>query len=180
MKLLKPRITEKSVFTRMCIAEAILCLLKDTDFDHLKVSSIVKKAGVSRMTFYKYYATPYEALTDYLKIMIDEYMKENRSALQESSYFEYSHILFSLNFFDRYANYFLTLSRNNLHSILLNGINEFMTERIHTRHPINVYKLISYSGGLLNTFLKWEESGKEYPVEEIARCICDFYHFDRK
>lgn len=173
---IKTNINKKTVFTRMCIAEAIVALLETTDFQKLKISEIIKKAGVSRMTFYKYYNSPYEALTDYLKIIISEYMKNNEKAEIRERYMEYDHILYSLRFFDQYANYFLTLAKYKLHGILLDGINRFMVEHIQTAKKISVYEMYSYAGGLLNTFLKWEEEGKKDSAEEIADIMCQMYN----
>ena len=39
----------------MCIAEAIIDLMKTQELKKIKVSAVVKKAGVSRTTFYKHY-----------------------------------------------------------------------------------------------------------------------------
>ena len=66
----------KNTFTRMCIGEAIIKLLKDTDFDKIRITSVAKCAGVSRITFYKYYESIHDALCDYLNIIIIEYLEE--------------------------------------------------------------------------------------------------------
>ena len=55
----------KNTFTRMCIGEAIIKLLKNTDFDKIRITSVAKCAGVSRITFYKYYESIHDALCDY-------------------------------------------------------------------------------------------------------------------
>ena len=57
--------TKRNLFTRQCIGQAITELLKSGDFEHITVSDIVKKAGVSRMTFYKYYHTKNDVIKDY-------------------------------------------------------------------------------------------------------------------
>ncbi len=168
-------INPKTKFTRMCISEAILSLLETTDFAKLKISDIVRKAGVARASFYKYYDSPYAALTDYLGIIIGEYMQESRSGQERASFLEKSHILYSLNFFDRYASFFLVLARQKLHGILLDGINRFMLDHIQTAKHLSVYELYSYAGSLLNTFLKWEEDGKKDSAEEVADTLYRFY-----
>ena len=66
----------KNTFTRMCIGEAIIKLLKDTNFDKIRITSVAKCAGVSRITFYKYYESIHDALCDYLNIIIIEYLEE--------------------------------------------------------------------------------------------------------
>ena len=108
----------KNTFTRMCIGEAIIKLLKDTDFDKIRITSVAKCAGVSRITFYKYYESIHDALCDYLNIIIIEYLEECANNPENGSFLDYSHILFALEFFNRYKDYFLTLSRCGLHSIL--------------------------------------------------------------
>lgn len=169
------QVNQKTKFTRMCITEAILALLETTEFAKLKVSDIVKKAGVARASFYKYYDSPYTALTDYLGIIIGEYMQENRMQQTRSNYLEREHILYSLRFFDRYADFFLTLAKHKLHGIMLDGINNFMIENIQTAKRLSVYELYSYAGSLLNSFLKWEEGGKTDSAEEVADTIYHLY-----
>lgn len=167
---------KKTIFTRKCITEAILALLEKESFDHLKVSAIVQKAGVSRMTFYHYYDSPTSALKDYLQIIVAEYLENSENAQDRIQYLEYQHILYSLNFFDQYSYFFLSLVKNNLQGILLDGINHFMEEHIETEGRLSIYQVYSYAGGLLNTFLKWEENGKKERAEAIAETIFQLYH----
>ena len=37
----------------------------------------------------------------------------------------------------------------------------------------SLYDIYYYAGGLLNTFLKWEENGKKERAEEVAKIICE-------
>ena len=106
----------KNTFTRMCIGEAVIRLLKNTDFDKIRITSVAKCAGVSRITFYKYYQSIHDALCDYLNIIIIEYLEECARNPESGSFLDYSHILFALEFFNRYKDYFLTLSRCGLYS----------------------------------------------------------------
>ena len=69
---------EKTKFTRMCITEAIISLMKNTEFSKIRISAVVKKAGVSRMTFYNYDDSLYSALTDSLNILINQYASIRR------------------------------------------------------------------------------------------------------
>lgn len=169
------KLNEKTKFTRMCISEAIVALLKTTEFGRLKISDIVKKAGVARASFYKYYDSPYAALTDYLQIIIAEYVEANKALARKFRFLEYEDILFSLQFFDKYVNYFLTLAKCKLHGILLDGINCFMAENLQMGRKMSIYEMYSYAGGLLNTFLKWEESDKKESAEDVAKAIYNMY-----
>lgn len=149
----------KNTFTRMCIGEAIIKLLKNTDFDKIRITSVAKCAGVSRITFYKYYESIHDALCDYLNIIIIEYLEECANNPENGSFLDY----------------FLTLSRCGLHSILINSINNFMSEYFTNPKNYSEYRLYCYSGGLLNTFLKWEENGCDCDAGEIARTLEELY-----
>ena len=162
----------KTKFTRMCISEAIIALMKETDFNKITISSVVKKAGIARMTFYLHYRSLYEALTDYLKILVEEFTKESKTL---GSIGEYSHILFALQYYDRYRDYFLTLARHNLHSILFDGINDYMEEQFSENPKHSVYEMYCYAGGLLNAFLQWELNDKKEPAEEVAQTLYNLY-----
>ena len=127
------------------------------------------------MTFYKYYDSPKSALTDYLHIIISEYIEQGNTLKINHSFRTYDHILYSINFFDQYADFFLIMVRNGLHSILLNGINQFMADHIDTDEEITVYEVYGYAGALLNTFLNWEANEKKDSAQEVARHLYALY-----
>ena len=166
----------KNVFTRMCIGEAVVKLLKKMPYDKLRITAVARKAGVSRMTFYKYYETIYDALTDYLNIIIIEYIDACKNNSKNGSFRDSGSILFALNFFDRYREFFLTLSGHGLHSILIKGINDFMSKYYVKGKNYYSYSLYCYAGGLLNVFLKWEEEGCSQPAEEVAKTLYELYN----
>ncbi|MDO5540762.1 MAG: TetR/AcrR family transcriptional regulator [Eubacteriales bacterium] len=167
--------THRNQFTRMCIGEALIALMQSSDFSVIRVSDIVRRAGVSRMTFYHYYSSKTDVLTDYLDEIISLYLKESRQQPDIGGFRDYRHILFSLKFFDRYRCFFLTLTHAGLHSLIINAINDFMLRHFSSDFDDSIYKLYVYAGALLNVFLKWEEDGRSKPAEETARIIHDTF-----
>lgn len=163
--------TERNRFTRMCIGEAIISLMQTMDFSQIRVSSIVRKAGVSRMTYYHYYDSKTDALIDYLNEMIAMYIQECSTKTDIGAFRDYPHLLFSLEFFDRYSVFFLTLAHAGLHSIIINAINDFMSKQLSPSQNSSIYELYVYAGALLNIFLKWEEDNKTKSAEEVAHII---------
>ena len=165
----------KTVFTRKCIGEAILALMKEHGFHKLTITSVVKKAGIARMTFYLHYTSLSESLTDYLHIIVGEFEELIRRDWKDGNLRDYSHILSALNFFDQYREYFITLSKNGLYQIMLDGINRFMENYFTRGDNGSVFDMYCYSGGLLNAFLKWQEGGKKESAEEVAGTIYRLY-----
>ena len=147
--------------------------MRENGTEGLSISSVAKKTGISRMTFYYYYESIQDALTDYMKEIITAYLKERKNTPGLGNFQEYSHLVFSLKFFDQYENFFLTMTQNGLHSILMAGINEFMLSYLPKETTRSLYDIYYYAGGLLNTFLKWEENGKKESAEEVAKIICE-------
>ena len=166
--------TKRNRFTRMCIGEALLTLLEQNDYDSIKISDIVAKAGISRMTYYNYYRSKMDILDDYLQEVVSMYMRSAEEAEEQHSigvFQDYDHILHALKFFDQYSAFFLTLAHSGLYSVIINAVNRYMEEQVLPKYNGSVYALYFYAGALINTFMKWEENGKVEPVEEIAQTI---------
>ena len=88
-------------------------------------------------------------------------------------FMQLEHIEFSLNYFDRYARYFLTLNRHGLYNIMIDAVNEYMMKNIFPQKKLHMFELYAYAGGLLNSFMKWEEDGKRESTHSVAETI---YH----
>lgn len=171
--------TKRNRFTRMCIGEALINLMEQHDYDSIKISDIVAKAGISRMTYYNYYHSKTDILEDYLQEIVAEYLHSSNTPEVKDKiggFQDYEHVLHALNFFDQYAAFFLTLVHAGLYSIIIDAVNRFMEEQVLPVYPRSVYRLYYYSGALLNTFLKWEENGKQESIEEIAEIVASFTH----
>lgn len=168
--------TNRNRFTRMCIGEALLSLLKQKDFSEVRVSDIVSRAGISRMTYYNYYHSKNDVLCDYLQEIIHDYILETKTKKDIGTFHEYAHILHCLHFFDHYADFFLTLVHADLYSIIINAINDYMVTQIFPSYQGSIYELYYYSGALLNTFIRWIDTGKQESAETMAEIIASFLH----
>ena len=168
---IKTTSNKRNIETRFAITEAILDELEQKDLDKIKVSDVIRKAKVSRMTFYRYYENLYDALCDYIDVIVNGYMIEGGELSDPSVFMKLEHIEFSLNYFDRYSRYFMILNRHGLHNVLIDAVNEYMVKNILPRKKLHMYELYAYAGGLLNSFLKWEEDGKRESAHNVAQMI---------
>ena len=162
---------KRNIETRFAITEAILDELEQKDLDKIKVSDVIRKAKVSRMTFYRYYENLYDALCDYIDVIVNGYMIEGGELSDPTVFMKPEHIEFSLNYFDRYSRYFMILNRHGLYNVLIDAVNEYMVKNILPRKKLHMYELYAYAGGLLNSFLKWEEDGKRESAHNVAQMI---------
>lgn len=163
---------KRTRFTRMCIGEAVFVLMDKKEYEKIKISDIVKTAGVSRMTFYHYYETKEDALSDYFHEIVAGYVRECRNEPERVGRFhDRSSIVHALNYFDQYYIFIDKLIRVKLQYILWDAMNNYMSKRIMPKYKIPEYELYFYGGALLNVFLKWQQEGKKISAEEIADTI---------
>ena len=168
---IKTELNNRTITTRIAIGNAILDELDKQEFSKIKVSDVIRNAKVSRMSFYRYYENLYDALCDYLSIIVNGYMIEGGEINDPGVYMKLEHIEFSLNYFDRYSRYFLTLNKHGLYSVLIEAVNEYMMKNIFPQKRLHMYELYAYAGALLTSFLKWEEDGKRESAHNVALMI---------
>ena len=63
-------ITKESIFT------ALMILMEKKNFKEISITEIAKKAGVSRMAFYRTYNMKEDIITTYIDELFQEYSKE--------------------------------------------------------------------------------------------------------
>lgn len=163
--------TDRNRFTRMCIGEALIGLMKQQNIEEISISDIAARAGISRMTYYNYYHSKHEVLSDYLQEIVKEYIMETQTNKDIGLFHDYSHILHCLHFFEQYAAFILTLVHADLYSVIIDAVNDYMTAEVFPSFPGSAYELYYYSGALLNVFIRWIDSGKQETADEIAGII---------
>ena len=173
---IRTELNTRTAATRIAIGDAILDELEEREYTKIKVSDVIRRANVSRMSFYRYYENLYDALCDYLSIIVAGYMIEGDAGSDPVAFMQVEHVEFSLNYFDRYARYFLILNRNGLYSILIDAVNEYVVKNIFPQKQLHLYELYAYAGALLNSFLKWEEDGKKESAHNVALMICRLFN----
>ena len=173
------KFTKRNKFTRMCIGEAVVALMKKKSFDKITILDITLKAGVSRMTFYKYYHSKEEVVESYLQEIIAGYIEEFGNIFSDD-FPNFENTFSALNYFDNYADFFLELTHAGLYNLLIDAINLYMEEKIIPRYNVSPYKVYYYAGALLNIFIKWEESGKNEDAKTIAENITSLKIHEKK
>lgn len=176
--ILGKNFTKRNRFTRQCIGESVIALMQQKAYEDITISDIVKKAGVSRMTFYHYFQSKTDALNNYLHEIIESYLEECNRSIGIERFNDVIHVRHAFLFFDQHADFFLTLADAGLHSLMINAINDYMLKFVDPIYPRSAYELYYYGGALLNIFLKWEADGKKEPVDEIVQVVCSCCHIN--
>ena len=147
-------------FTKNCIMDALLQLMHTKDYEQITISELTRKAGVSRMSYYRSYSSKDSILTDYMHRILKEYAEELKGPAFQADFQTYEHILWSLKYLQKYKDYVLCLKKANRSEILLHGLDLYMLSvtKPLDKSALERYELYYYSGALYNLFMHWTEN----------------------
>ena len=102
--------------THNIIIDAFTRLIQEHDFNRITVEMIMKKAAISRSTFYRYFKDKYDVMNAHYKNLLDYYVSPERS----SNYRELCYHLF------QYGQDNLKIFKNALESTVFNSLRNFI------------------------------------------------------
>lgn len=158
---------------KIYMAEALISLMEHENIDSISITSIVDKAGVSRMTYYRYFEDKKELLSFYMEYLFDLYL-DTVDKNGEFEFRSYEHILKSLDFFKQYRPFVLCLHNAGMSNIMLDSLNLYISRlpKFNKNDKELVYSMYLYAGALYNTYLQWMLYDIDTPSTVIARAIC--------
>ena len=162
---------EKEFSAPICIAQALIALMENTPINDIRIKAIIKKAGVSRMSYYRYFTKKKDVLRYYMDHIIEEYC-EQIDGKDGSSFQSYEHVLKALQFFYKYRDFILCLDHADMAGIVLEGLNRYV-EKQQAFAEGNTYSFYFYAGALYNVYMQWISKGAVEAPEEIAKMITE-------
>ena len=164
-------LTARNRHVRICIAKALIDLMRHKSLEQITITELVKLANVSRMTFYKYYISKAEVLMDYVYELMNEYVDEVSKRLDIGRFRELKHITHCFDFFGKYSRELMILVRANMYGVIIGVLNDYMDKYVEPHSHYSKYELYYYAGALCNTYIKWVEAGMLETPEEIAAIV---------
>ena len=160
--------------TKECLFTALMLLMEQKSYDKITVTDITRKAGVSRMSFYRCYCTKEDVLLDAADRLLDEFQTE----LEMCSSIEPE---------DFAKRYFQKLQKNKnlikgiekagcdekLFSIELKYNKLIMEKKIKSR-PLSIEDtmlLYYHTGGIHEMIKYWCYLDFDIPIEEILQVM---------
>ncbi len=157
--------SESNRLTRECIQTALAILLETKDIEHITISELVKKAGVSRTAFYRNYNVKEDVIDEITDISFHYLSK----LVYEATLSNDSYPLF-VTLFDYIRN------NGSIFSMLMkNSFYEKIAAVFEEDYPLTKsearYIWIGYYGMLRDIQMSWYTHGMKESNEEMAR-IC--------
>ncbi|PFF88517.1 TetR family transcriptional regulator [Bacillus cereus] len=157
--------------TKEAIYIALLQLMKKKDFEKITITDITKRAGVSRMAFYRNFQRKGEILTNRLDELFKEYYEEILLKEVPSTYD------FAVSFFIYFRNHnhlIKAMIQAQLHIELIPKFNQYLENiymNIYKNQSRNSYEIKFLVGGILNILISWIESDMKESNEDMAKVI---------
>lgn len=172
--------TEKPIAdnAKLYIVEALCALMKKQNLREISITAITKKAGVSRMSFYRNFETKEDIISYYIDYMMQAYLTQSPTYEPGTHSFKtYEHIIFSLHFFKEYRDFILCLDKENLTGVFLSRINEHISQNIKAPEGDSTYpyRFYAYAGALYNVYIEWIKHDMEVPAENLANMLHSTY-----
>lgn len=173
--------TIKENSSKLYLANALVELMKSKKLEDISITMLTQKAGVSRMSYYRYFSAKVEILESYLDHLIERYADEVDSKF-DVAFQSYEHILHSLRYFRNHADFMICLEYANLSSLVMDRLNVYAFQRAT---PVKDkkrqrYELFYYIGALYHVYLQWIKEGCCETEEYIAEVISSLNPYSKR
>lgn len=164
------RRNKTNIFVRKCITEALFSLLEKHDFEDISITDIIKKAGVSRMGFYRNYSSKEDVIEKFILEKFIETINEIKAKRQLN--FHINNIMITtLKNFQKFSNYIKLFLDKNLDALLYKCYHNayYSLYNIKKNNRIHQYSNEMFIGELFNLEMCWLKNGMKESPEELAR-----------
>ncbi|MCD8363614.1 MAG: TetR/AcrR family transcriptional regulator [Lachnospiraceae bacterium] len=157
--------------TRECIFTALLLLMERMPYEKITITDIAKKAGVSRMSYYRLYKSKDDILIQYFNDAFEDCLKQIRETPKLDRY-QFALIIFSIG-----AQHYQVLEgviRAKLYDMVLErfvGYCAYLAEHVFLLDVKEVcvdYWIYQEAGRVCLLLLRWIARGRVETPEEMA------------
>ncbi|MEG0979732.1 MAG: TetR/AcrR family transcriptional regulator [Oscillospiraceae bacterium] len=162
------QLTKESVFS------SLMLLMKKKDYNQITITDITKKAGVSRMAYYRNYTSKEDIIICYLDDLFETYLNEIIGK-EDATFFQVYLCFFS--YFRKQKDLIEALIKANLSFLILDKFNDYITlifKKIFynvSSSNLSSYELHYATGGLYKVLIEWVNDGLKESDEEMATII---------
>ena len=157
--------TKREALVDIYITEALLLLLKKKEYKDISITEICKKAGVSRISFYRNFESKEDILLKKIQNVTDSFLKESAISYKSdtiSSYF--------IKLFTHMKQQIELCNAHNKAGLMHMIKDEFDQVFLNTyRQEYDEYKSVFIAGGIYNVFLFWFNNNCRDNPENLAK-----------
>lgn len=160
---------ESNKLAKECIVTALIELMKVRDFHDITITDLARKAGVSRMAYYRNYTSKEDILNKFVDDVganIHDKLTEMGADVRVQDY--YFALLEELSSYNDLA---ITAYEAGLGELILGQISKQMalTFPAESHSVPEQYRHLYMAGAFYNVFIEWLKNGQRESCYEIAR-----------
>ena len=163
---------ESNKLAKECIVTALIELMKVRDFHSITITDLTKKAGVSRMAYYRNYTSKEDILNKFIDDVGADVHERLADIYTDSDVYNYYYAL--LEQLGSYNDLAITTYKAGLGELILSQINKQMALTFPSTGdaPVDHYRHLYLAGAFYNIFIEWLKNGQRESCAEIARLCC--------
>lgn len=167
---------ESNKLAKECIVIALIELMKVRDFHAITITDLTRKAGVSRMAYYRNYTSKEDILNKFVDEVGAGIHEKLSSISTDSDLYNYYYAL--LEQLGSYNDLAITTYNAGLGELILSEITKQMAITFPPRDTSSTekYRHLYLAGAFYNTFIEWLKSGQTESCAEMARICLTFTH----
>ena len=151
------------------ITEALLLLLKKKEYKDISITEICKKAGVTRMSFYRNFENKEDILLKKVQTVTDSFLKESAISYKRDTVSRYFMKLFT--HMQQQKDLCAALNKAGLIHMIKNEFDRVFLNAY--KYVYDEYKSLFLSGGIYNVFLFWFINDCKDNPEVLAQRLDD-------
>ena len=162
---------KKQPKSKIWLTEALFYLLKTKSFSKITINDIAKKAGVSRLTFYRNFNSKEDILQQRFDTLFDNFYnditKNNITSVRDT-------ILLVFSYWYKNQEYLKILIDNKLEKNIYTNFNTYILRIFNKLNIAEFYSpehITFISGGLFFSMINWIESDCQQSPKEITNSI---------
>ena len=161
--------SESNKLAKECMVTALIELMKIRDYHSITITDLTKKAGVSRMAYYRNYTSKEDIINKFADDVGAQIHEKLISMLPNADVFDYYFELFAHP--GSYSDLMLTAYDAGLGELIHSQItkNMALTFPPEGNSPADQYRHVYLAGAFYNIFIKWLQNGQKESVADMAR-----------
>ena len=163
---------EANRLTRECIEAALVLLMQDAEFSSISITDIIKKAGVSRSSYYRNYSSKEEILTDVFNQAAEAIVNALSEELDAQNMISSYRVLFEK--VQETRRLFEIIQMAGMIDRFQIAVNKKYLQAVNTSSAVEYYRVLSWIGSVFNIIFGWIERGYQETPDQMAYICSQF------
>ena len=159
------------------VVRALIELLKKKPMSGISVQELTHCAGISRMTYYRYFSSFEDIIKQYLSYLTGRFKREVLNGARFGSFIRAENIELGFQYFAENHEFVLCLLQNNMGDLIRQNMIREELNLSYTSQTNNeeYYLTVAYASTLFGIYSKWLTDGMKEDTGKLTKMILDLF-----